>query len=67
MNSHITPKTVTNQVLDMYKDFDTLVFNMADGQPDKVREFKQMSTFDFYRHKELLIDKSRNERNKDNT
>ena len=51
----------------MYKDFDTLVFNMADGQPDKVREFKQMSIFDFYRHKELLIDKSRNERNKDST
>lgn len=61
------PKTVTNQILDMYKDFDTLIFNMADGQPDKVREFKAMSVFDFYRHKELLMDKSRNERNKDNT
>jgi hypothetical protein len=61
------PKTVTNQILDMYKDFDTLIFNMADGQPEKVRELKSMSIFDFYRHKELQIEKSRNERNKDST
>lgn len=67
LNSHISPKTVTSQVLDMYKDFDTLVFNMANGEPDKVREFKRMSIFDFYRHKELLIDRSRNERNKNST
>jgi hypothetical protein len=51
----------------MYKDFDTLVFNMSNGEPDKVREFKKMSIFDFYRHKELLIDRSRNERNKNST
>jgi hypothetical protein len=61
------PKAVTNQILDMYKDFDTLIFNMANGEPHKVREFKQMSVFDFYRHKELLMDKSRNERNKNDT
>jgi hypothetical protein len=61
------PKAVTNQILDMYKDFDTLIFNMANGEPQKVREFKQMSVFDFYRHKELLMDKSRNERNKNDT
>ena len=67
LNSHINPKTVTSQVLDMYKDFDTLVFNMANGEPDKVKEFKRMSIFDFYRHKELLIDRSRNERNKNST
>ena len=67
LNSHINPKTVTSQVLDMYKDFDTLVFNMANGEPDKVSEFKRMSIFDFYRHKELLIDRSRNERNKNST
>tara|TARA_R110000824_G_scaffold15744_1_gene66028 strand:+ start:1299 stop:1454 length:156 start_codon:yes stop_codon:yes gene_type:complete len=51
----------------MYKDFDTLIFNMADGNPNRVREFKAMSIFDFYRHKELLMDKSRNERNKNDT
>ena len=67
LNSHINPKTVTSQVLDMYKDFDTLVFNMANGEPDKVSEFKRMSIFDFYRHKELLIERSRNERNKNST
>ena len=67
LNSHIKPKTVTSQVLDMYKDFDTLVFNMANGEPDKVNEFKKMSIFDFYRHKELLIERSRNERNKNST
>ena len=67
LNSHISPKTVTSQVLDMYKDFDTLVFNMANGEPDKVNEFKKMSIFDFYRHKELLIERSRNERNKNST
>ena len=61
------PKAVTNQILDMYKDFDTLIFNMADGNPNRVREFKAMSIFDFYRHKELLMDKSRNERNKNDT
>tara|TARA_R110000803_G_scaffold128612_1_gene196061 strand:+ start:658 stop:951 length:294 start_codon:yes stop_codon:yes gene_type:complete len=67
LSAHLMPKTVTNQILDMYKDFDTLIFNMADGQPDKVRELKLMSIFDFYRHKELLIEKSRNERNKNDT
>ena len=61
------PKTVTNQILDMYKDFDTLIFNMANGEPDKVRELKRMSIFDFYRHKELQIEKSKNERNKNDT
>lgn len=51
----------------MYKDFDTLLFNIANGEPSKIREFKNMSIFEFYRYKELLTDKSRNERNKDNT
>ena len=61
----IEGKTVSTQVLEMYKNFDALVFNIS--RIDKITstdELKKMNIYDFYRHKELLEEEvKRNNKN----
>lgn len=51
------PKTVTSQVLEMYEQFDELVFNLAEAGSETIEGLERMSTFKFYRYKSLLSKK----------
>ena len=51
------PKAVTSQILDMYENFDELVFNLADNGSETLEALERMNTFKFYRYKNLLAKK----------
>jgi len=42
-------------ILKMWKDFDEMVFNVAEADGKmSIQELKDSSVYDFYRHKELI-------------
>lgn len=51
------PKAVTSQILDMYENFDELVFNLADNGSETIESLERMNTFKFYRYKKNLAKK----------
>lgn len=51
------PKPVTSQILEMYEQFDELVFNLADNGSETIESLERMNTFKFYRYKKLLSKK----------
>ena len=51
------PKPVTSQILEMYEQFDELVFNLADNGSESLESIERMNTFKFYRYKSLLSKK----------
>ena len=51
------PKAVTSQILDMYQRFDELCFDLARLGSESLEGIEKMNTFKFYRYKNLLSKK----------
>ena len=57
IDNELMPKTVTSQILDMYENFDELVFNLSEVGSETIESLERMNTFKFYRYENLLSKK----------